>query len=114
MKCCELHSGLLRTPVQFERRARSDDGAGGFSQTWGALAGAPTRAYVKSKSGNERFASSRVEALATHSVVVRYFSGLTEADRVVFDGKPANIRFIDDLEQRKRWLRIDVQTGAAD
>jgi SPP1 family predicted phage head-tail adaptor len=114
LKCCDLNAGMLRTPVQFERRARVSDGAGGFTQTWQAIAGAPTRAYVKSKSGNERFASARVEALATHSVTVRYFADITEADRVVFEGRAANIRFIDDVEQRKRWLKIDVQTGAAD
>jgi len=111
MKCCEYSAGMLRTPVQFQRLARVSDGAGGFTQTWQAIAGAPTRAQVKSMSGNERFASARVEATATHKVTIRHFAGLTEADAVVFDGKRANIRFINNVEQRDRWMVLDVQTG---
>jgi SPP1 family predicted phage head-tail adaptor len=111
MKCCQIHAGMLRTPVQFQRAARTSDGAGGATQSWAALAGSPTRAHIKSMSGSERFASARVEAQATHRITVRYFAGLTEADAVVFGGKRANIRFINNLEQRNRWLVLDVQTG---
>jgi SPP1 family predicted phage head-tail adaptor len=111
MKCGDYNAGMLRTIVQFQRLARTSDGAGGFTQTWANLAGAPTRAHVKSMSGGERFASARVEATATHKVTVRYFAGLTEADVVVFNGLRANIRYIDNLEQRNRWLVLDVQTG---
>ena len=115
MKCCsDINAGMLRTIVQFQRLTRVPDGAGGATQTWANLAGAPTRAHVKSLSGSERFASARVEATATHRITVRYFAGLTEADRVVFGGRASNIRFINDLEQRNRWLVLDVQTGVAD
>jgi SPP1 family predicted phage head-tail adaptor len=111
MKCCEYSASMLRTPVQFQRLVRTADGAGGFTQTWRNLQGAPTRAQVKSMSGNERFASARVEATATHKVTIRYFAGLTEADAVVFGGRRANIRFINNVEQGDRWMVLDVQTG---
>jgi SPP1 family predicted phage head-tail adaptor len=111
MKCCDMHGGKLTTPVEFQRLTRTPDGAGGASEAWQKLTGSPTRAHVKSKSGSERFASARVEALATHTVTVRYFAGLKEADSVVFGGRRANIRFIDNLEQANRWLVLDVQTG---
>jgi SPP1 family predicted phage head-tail adaptor len=111
MKCCDLNAGMLRTVVQFQRKVRVPDGSGGASETWQNIAGAPTRAHIKSLSGSERFASARIEATATHRVTVRYFAGLTEADRIVFGGRAANIRFQDNLEQRNRWLVLDVQTG---
>jgi hypothetical protein len=44
-------------------------------------------------------------------VTVRYFAGLTEADAVVINGKRANIRFINNVEDRDLWLVLDVQTG---
>jgi SPP1 family predicted phage head-tail adaptor len=114
VKCCsDITAGMLSTPVQFQRMSRVSDGAGGFSQAWLPLAGTPTRAHVKSMSGSERYASARIEATATHRVTVRYFAGLTEADSVVFAGKRSNIRFINNLEQRDRWLVLDVQTGVA-
>ena len=113
MKCCDITAGMLTTPIQFERMSRVADGAGGFSQAWLPLSGAPTRAHVKSMSGSERFASARIEATATHRVTVRYFAGLTEADTVVIRGKRANIRFVNNLQEKDRWLVIDVQTGVA-
>lgn len=111
MKCCDIHAGMLRTPVRFERLVRVSDGAGGAGEEWQALPGAPTRAHVKAMSGGERWASARVEATANLRVTVRYFAGLTEADAVVIDGRRCNIRFIDDVEQRRRWLVLDVQRG---
>lgn len=109
--CCKYNAGMLRTVVEFQRLVRTSDNAGGFTQTWQAISGAPTRAHVQSMSGAERFASARVEATATHKVTVRYFAGLTEADAVVWNDKRANIRFINNVEDRDLWLVLDVQTG---
>lgn len=111
--CCspKYSARQLRTPVQFQRLVRTADGAGGFTQTWQNIAGAPTRAMVQSMSGSERFASARVEATATHKVTIRHFANLTEADAVVFDGRRANIRFINNVDQRDDWMVLDVQTG---
>jgi SPP1 family predicted phage head-tail adaptor len=113
MKCCDYTAGMLTTPVQFQRMSRVSDGAGGFSQAWLALSGAPTRGNVKSLSGSERFASARLEATATQRLTVRYFAGLTEADSVMIRGKRANIKFVNNVEEKDRWLVIDVQTGVA-
>lgn len=113
MKCCDITSGMLKTPVGFQRTTRVSDGAGGFSEEWVAIPGAPTRAHIKAMSGSERFASARVEATATHKVTVRYFPGLLESDAVFWNGKRANIRFINNLEERNKFLVLDVQTGVA-
>lgn len=111
MKCCDMTAGMLRTPVTFQRRTRVSDGAGGATETWAAISGASNRAHVKSLSGHERYASDRVEARAQLRVVVRYFSGLRERDRVLIDGKAHNIAFIDNIEFRNRWLALDVEGG---
>jgi len=111
MDCCKYNAGMLKEPVTFQRLVRTSDSAGGFSQAWQTLANSPTRAHVKSLSGSERFASARVEATATHRVVVRYFPGLTEADAILIRGKRANIRFINNVDFEDKWLEIDVQTG---
>lgn len=109
--CCKYNAGMLRHVVEFQRLVRTPDGAGGFTQTWQKISGAPTRAMIQSMSGSERFASARVEANATHKVTIRYFAGLTEADAVMIRGKRANIRFINNVEERDLWMVLDVQTG---
>ncbi len=113
MKCCNMNAGMLREPVTFQRKSRARTASGGFDETWATLSGAANRAYVKALSGTERFASDRVEASTRWRIVVRYFSDLTEEDRVVIRGRNHNIRFINNLELKDRWLQIDLDGGSA-
>lgn len=113
MKCCDMHSGLLREPVTFEALTRINDGFGGFDETWTAISGAPDRAYVKAMSGRERYESDRTEARASWKMVCRYFSGVDEVDRVVIRGRNYQIRFVNNLELRDQWLEIDLSLGDA-
>lgn len=113
MKCCESSSGMLRTVCQFQRKARTPDGAGGFTEAWANLAGAATRCQFKALSGGERWMAQRVEATTRNRIVCRYFSGLLEADRVVIGGRAYNIRFINNVELRNRWYEIDLDGGVA-
>jgi head-tail adaptor len=113
MKCCDMNAGKLREPITIERAARTSDGAGGFTVAWAAISGAPDRAYPKALSGSERFASDRVEATTRWRITFRYFDGLLESDRVVFRARAYNIRFINNLELRDKWLTLDLDGGVA-
>jgi head-tail adaptor len=113
MKCCDMNAGMLREPITIERAAKVPDDAGGTTETWGAIVGAPDRAYPKALSGSERFASDRVEATTRWRITFRYFDGLLESDRVVFRARAYNIRFINNLELRDKWLTLDLDGGVA-
>lgn len=113
VKCCDMNSGMLKEPVQFQRKTRTTDGAGGFTVTWPAITGTPTRAKAMFASGGERYASERIEARVSVKIVVRYFTGLLEADRVEIRGKPYNIRFINNVEFADKWLEISLDGGVA-
>lgn len=113
MKCCDMNAGMLREPVTFERKARVANGTGGWSETWSTVSGSATRAHVKALSGYERLQSDRVEAGTRWRMVVRYFAGLIEEDRVIIRGRAHNIRFINNMELRNRWLQIDLDGGVA-
>lgn len=113
IKCCDLNSGKLKEPVTFQRKTLTSDGAGGMTQSWATVSGAPTRAYVVPVSGSERYASDRVEATVRLRLVVRYTTALRETDRVQIRNKIHNIRFIDNLEFANKWLQIDVDGGVA-
>lgn len=108
-----MNSGMLREPVTFQRMTRTADGAGGQTQTWATISGAPTRAHVRMASGSERFAHDRVEATVKLKLTTRYTSALTEADRVLIRGKAHNIRVLNNLEFRNEWLEIGVDGGVA-
>jgi head-tail adaptor len=113
MKCCQYTAGMLREPVTFQRKSRVRNGTGGFDETLATIPGAPTRASVKALSGGERWASDRVEATTRWRLVTRYFDGLTEEDIALVRGRKHNIRFINNVELRDRWLEIEVDGGVA-
>ena len=113
-KCCgDYNAGMLREPVTFQRAAKASDGAGGYTETWGAIAGAPTLAHAKYLSGNERWASQRVEATAKIRIAVRWFDGLLASDAVVIRSRRCNIRFINNVEFADKWLEIELGEGVA-
>jgi SPP1 family predicted phage head-tail adaptor len=111
--CGKYHAGQLREPVLFERLTRVSDGMGGATETWAAIAGAPTRGFVKAVSGFERLASDRQDATTRLRLVTRYKAGLREADRVKIRGRLHQIRFINNLDFANDWLEIDLDGGVA-
>jgi len=113
MKCCDMHAGMLREPVTFQRRTLTTDGAGGQTEEWAAISGAPDRAYVRPVSGSERYASDRTEATVRLRLVARYNTLLREGDRVKIRDRMHNIRFLDNVEFKDKWLQIDVDGGVA-
>jgi SPP1 family predicted phage head-tail adaptor len=113
MRCCDMHSGMLHEPVIFQRRTLVSDGAGGQTETWAAISGTPTRASVKPVGGSERYASDRTEAIVRLRLVTRYSALLREGDRVKIRDRYHNIRFLDNIEFKDKWLQIDVDGGAA-
>lgn len=104
---------MLRTPCQFQRKTRTADGAGGWSEGWANIAGAATRCQFKALSGGERFQAQRAEATTRNRIVVRYFADLVETDRVVIGGRRYDVTFINNVEMRNRWLVIDLSGGVA-
>lgn len=113
VKCCDMNAGKLREAVSFERRSLSADGAGGQTEAWKVIRGAPTRAHVIPVGGSERFAHDRTEATVRLRLVTRYYADLQEGDRVKIRSRVHNIRFIDNIEFADKWLQIDVDGGVA-
>jgi SPP1 family predicted phage head-tail adaptor len=108
-----MHSGKLKEPVTFQRRTLTSDGAGGQTESWATVTGAPTRAHVMPTGGSERFAHDRTEATVRLRLVIRYTTALRESDRVTIRNKVHNIRFLDNIEFANKWLQIDVDGGVA-
>lgn len=113
MKCCDMTSGMLGTPITVQRSTKTSDGAGGFTETWASLAGAPSRAFVRTVSGREVFANDRTEARPSLRIVTRYNASIIEADRIVIRGKAYNITALNNMEFQDKWLEIDLSGGVA-
>ncbi len=109
----DIRAGHLRTRVEFQRLTLASDGAGGFTENWQAIAGAPTRAHVQGVSGQERLMADRVDAQTTDKLTCRYFAGLTPVDRVLVEGVPHAIVWIDNVQRHNRQLEVRLRGGAA-
>jgi SPP1 family predicted phage head-tail adaptor len=112
-KCCDIKAGLFQTTIRFERKTRTPNGSGGFTDTWSTLVGSATRAQVKALSGFERLQADRVNASTRERIMCRYFAGLRPDDRVIIEGRAYNITFVNDVERRKRFYEIDISGGVA-
>ncbi len=111
MKCCDIHSGMLRESVTIQSPTNTRDSVGGFTTVWTDVLA--TRAQVRGLSGSEQFFAQRLEANASVKVTIRYRSGITEDMRVLIRDEPYQIRYIDNLEFRDRWLVMTCERGVA-
>lgn len=113
-RCCGKYSAsMLRETVSFETVTHTPDGAGGYTESWAAISGAPTRAYVRQLSSRELWGADRVEGVSTHLIVVRYTTLLDEADRAVIRGREYNIDPPNNIDFMNRWLEIPARLGVA-
>ena len=110
-KCCDFTSGMLREPITIERQQVTDIGGGASEIAWTTRL--TTRAYVKALSGTERLYADRLDATTRYRIVVRYNANIVESDRVVMRSRYYNIKFINNVEFRDKWLEIDLDGGQA-
>lgn len=111
MKCCDMTAGMLRTPVQLQSETRTADGGGGFTRTWTTYA--TPRAHVTQTGGSERFTHERLSATTILRAVIRYRSDVQPQHRAVIRGKTYQIRQVNDVEFRRRWLELALEGGVA-
>lgn len=105
---------LLNVTVEFQTNSRTANGSGGFDKVWGPIVGAPTQAYFMAKSGNEVFGDDvSLMANTKNQLVVPFFAGVKAEDRLLVNGRFFNITFVDNMEDRSTWLRLELEGGVA-
>jgi SPP1 family predicted phage head-tail adaptor len=107
--------GQLRHRVEVQRRNRTADGYGGWTNTW------ETKGYfyarVEPVSAREALFAMQLDHRITHRVTMRYcenpdISPMTD-DRIVHKGRTFNIMGVRDIEERIRYFQLDCEEGGA-
>lgn len=117
MKCCEMHSGLLRFPIIIERVTETPDGAGGVTRAWAADPAGGVYAFWEVKKGEFQFTAERAHgdrlvSYGRYRAVIRFRGDdngapyYTSADRVLFRGQYYNIEAVTDADGGQRWLEL--------
>ncbi len=83
--------GRLRQRVELQEYTTVSDGQGGTTATWVELD--TVWADIKPVGGSERYEIESLKGNITHTVKIRYYSGLTNENRFVFDGKTYYIKY---------------------
>ena len=111
MKCCNIKAGMLREPVEFQSQVITSVGGGASTITYTNRAN--VRGAFKPMSGSERLYAERLDATTRNRLIIRYRTDVKESDRVIVRSRAYQIRFINNLEFRNKFLEIDLDGGVA-
>ena len=83
--------GRLRQRIDLQKPVLVSDGQGGSTATWQDID--TVWADIKPVGGSERYEIESLKGNITHTVRLRYYSGLTNENRFLFNGKPYYIKY---------------------
>lgn len=108
MKCCKYTAGMLRDKIAIERKAKTTDGQGGYTEVWTADPVGGVWAYVTALSGGEMWQAMRTGSRVKYKAVIRerddangapYYGG---EDRVTWQGRTYGIEAVyPDADDRR-------------
>lgn len=93
-----MRSGDLRHSIELQSFTSTPNGMGGFSQVWATTT--TVRAAIWPVSVVEQVRAGAPTAVGTHKVRIRYYSGLSAANRVKFGTRYFSIVSIVDKDEK--------------
>jgi len=105
-----MNAGRMDRRITLQRKSSSQDSFGQPIETWADIS--TVWAEVVPVSGNERFVSQQVIAEADTLFKIRYMSGLTPLDRVVYDGRTYDVKGVIEIGRRREGMQIAAMTRA--
>lgn len=101
----------LNRPVRIERPVEVDNGAGGKTVTWVKVH--DLWAKMRPGRGRETMVGGVLTAYTAEVITVRWFPGISEKWRVVFEGRTFNIRDIADIDEMHQFYELACEEGVA-
>lgn len=111
-KTDDLTAGELRSLVTVQQSVETPDGEGGRAHTWTDKFQAWF--YAEQTSGGETYgdgASGRVRSVDSVRFLTWWRNDIATTDRLVLDGRPFNIRSINNLITRNKFLEVIAEAG---
>jgi len=94
-----LRAGRLRHRITIQSVGSTLDDYGDLSNSWTTLA--TVWASITPVSGTEADIASELTGISTHSIKIRYRSGVTSQNRIVFGSRTFQIESIKDWNEYK-------------
>ena len=103
--------GRLRYQVSLQTATNTRDSGGGLSQSFDSAD--LIFADIRPQSGDETFRQGKVQEKLTHNIIIRYRTGVTTAQRILYDSRIFNIRSVINIDERNRFLMLKCVEGEA-
>lgn len=124
LKCCDINSGMLRSRIIIERKVKTSDGMGGFTETWSADPAGGVWANWQGYKGtaqynSEEFRAMRQTPINRFRVIIRFRGDsygapyYNEADRIIHRGREYGIESLLDVEDAQQWIELTAIQGRA-
>lgn len=107
MRARRIDPGRLRLPLTLEALAAVPDGAGGFSESWTALA--TLSAALEPVAAARRFGADQALATVTHVVTLRARPDLASGMRFTSSDRLFSIETVHDPDETGRFLVCRVR-----
>lgn len=101
----------LRHRLTLQEPVHTPDSGGGYISSWSDIA--QLWAEILPVSGRERLFTGKVQAEATHRILIRYRSDVSTSHRLVFESRIFNIRSIMNAHERNEMLELLAEEGVA-
>ena len=87
-----MRGGTLRHRIEIQEQTETPDTIGGFTLAWTAISGMDSvPAAIWSLSSKERLDAMKLESVVSRKIRIRYRSGITSKNRIVFGSRVFNI-----------------------
>jgi SPP1 family predicted phage head-tail adaptor len=112
IKTADITAGEFRFLVTVQRPTNSPDGSGGFDVVWNDVA--TFYAQITNEQGSETYGdgpTGRVRTFQRFSFSTWWRTDIQQTDRLSFQGNLFNIRAINNIELRNKFLQIVAESG---
>lgn len=102
--CSDFKPGKMKQRVSIQSITQASDGQGGFTESWAT--DATVWAYVRPVKGYEKYQAQQVQTPVTHKITIRYRTGVTTKQRILFGSRVFNIKEVLNPDEANHFLEI--------
>lgn len=99
-----MRAGQLRHTISIQEQTDTADGMGGFTTAWADSY--KCKAAIWPLSARESLDAMKLELVVTHKIRIRYRSGITAKNRILFGSRTFNIVSIINNDERN--ISLDI------
>lgn len=104
----DVNIARLRHRIEIQELSETDDGQGGFTESWSEFA--TVWASVEPKSSSERFFSQQLQDVYDHEIYIRSIAGLKAEMRILYRSRIFQIKTMENVDnERGFFIKLKCQ-----